>query len=72
MSHKPFSSFWSILQDFSGLIVNYPRLKCVDGVAVASNVVPLCLFVNFNRPVMNPHNFPHHRKFKPHTSNLPA
>ena len=32
----------------------------------------MLICINFNRSVMNPHNFPHHRKAKPHTSEFPA
>ena len=32
----------------------------------------MLICINFNRPVMNPHNFSHHRKSKPHTSKFPA
>lgn len=28
----------------------------------------MLICINFNRSVMNPHNFPHHRKAKSHTS----
>ena len=32
----------------------------------------MLICINFNRSVMNPHNFSHHRKAKPHTSEFPA
>ena len=32
----------------------------------------MLICINFNRPVMNPHNFSHHRKSKPYTSKFPA